>query len=111
MASSPTASRRSSIRAAAPTARAPASCATSAPRSSRRRRRRWAISREAIGAIDVVYEATGVSTLAFDALATLGTNGIFIFTGVPGRARPPAPIDTDPDADIGAAEIRSCSAR
>ncbi len=37
-----------------------------------------------VGAIDVVYEATGVSALSFDVLTTLGTNGIFVFTGVPG---------------------------
>jgi len=47
-----------------------------------------------IGAIDVVYEATGASTLAFDVLAGLGTNGVFVFTGVPGR-RAPVEIDTD----------------
>jgi threonine dehydrogenase-like Zn-dependent dehydrogenase len=48
-----------------------------------------------VGAIDVVYEATGVSTLAFEVLATLGTNGIFVFTGVPGRAPATATVDTD----------------
>ena len=47
-----------------------------------------------VGAIDVVYEATGASTLAFDVLAVLGTNGIFVFTGVPGR-RAPIQVDTD----------------
>ncbi len=47
-----------------------------------------------IGAIDVVYEATGASTLAFDVLTVLGTNGIFVFTGVPGR-RAPIQVDTD----------------
>jgi threonine dehydrogenase-like Zn-dependent dehydrogenase len=48
-----------------------------------------------IGAIDVVYEATGVSSLAFDVLQMLGTNGIFVFTGVPGRAPAPVTVDTD----------------
>ncbi len=48
-----------------------------------------------IGNVDVVYEATGVSTLAFDVLAALGTNGIFVFTGVPGQRPAPNPIDTD----------------
>lgn len=48
-----------------------------------------------IGAIDVVYEATGVSALAFDALAVLGTNGVCVLTGVPGRAPAPATVDTD----------------
>jgi threonine dehydrogenase-like Zn-dependent dehydrogenase len=35
--------------------------------------------------IDVVYEAVGASSLAFDVLQHLDTNGVFIFTGVPGR--------------------------
>lgn len=47
-----------------------------------------------VGAIDVVYEATGASKLSFDVLAVLGTNGIFVFTGVPGR-RAPVAVDTD----------------
>jgi glucose 1-dehydrogenase len=47
-----------------------------------------------IGGIDLVYEATGVSPLAFEALAVLGTNGIFVLTGVPGR-RAPVTVDTD----------------
>jgi threonine dehydrogenase-like Zn-dependent dehydrogenase len=38
-----------------------------------------------VGNIDLVYEATGASKLAFDMIQHLGTNGIFIFTGVPGR--------------------------
>jgi glucose 1-dehydrogenase len=46
-----------------------------------------------IGNIDVVYEAVGASTLAFDVLQYLGTNGVFIFTGVPGR-KEPTPVDT-----------------
>jgi threonine dehydrogenase-like Zn-dependent dehydrogenase len=48
-----------------------------------------------IGAMDLVYEATGVSTLAFDTLAMLGTNGICVLTGVPGRRPAPNTIDTD----------------
>src|SRR5580658_4471994 len=44
----------------------------------------------AAGNIDVVYEATGASHLAFDVLSVLGTNGLFILTGVPGH-HPPAP--------------------
>jgi threonine dehydrogenase-like Zn-dependent dehydrogenase len=47
-----------------------------------------------IGNIDLVFEATGASRLAFEALAFLGTNGIFVLTGVPGR-RGPVAIDTD----------------
>ncbi|MEB2284267.1 MAG: hypothetical protein B6D46_04175 [Polyangiaceae bacterium UTPRO1] len=49
---------------------------------------------QVVGAIDVVYEATGASKLAFDVLPLLGTNGIFVFTGVPGR-RAPVAVDTD----------------
>jgi threonine dehydrogenase-like Zn-dependent dehydrogenase len=47
-----------------------------------------------MGQIDVVYEAVGASSLAFDVLRFLGTNGVFIFTGVPGRKGPVA-VDTD----------------
>jgi threonine dehydrogenase-like Zn-dependent dehydrogenase len=42
----------------------------------------------AVGQIDLVYEATGAAAAAFQALAVLGTNGIFVFTGVPGRKSP-----------------------
>jgi len=38
-----------------------------------------------IGNIDLVYEATGASQFAFEVLRSLGANGIFVFTGVPGR--------------------------
>lgn len=38
--------------------------------------------------IDIVYEATGASALAFHVLKELGTNGVFVFTGVPGRKHP-----------------------
>jgi glucose 1-dehydrogenase len=38
-----------------------------------------------VGGIDLVYEAAGASQLAFDALPQLGVNGVFVFTGVPGR--------------------------
>jgi threonine dehydrogenase-like Zn-dependent dehydrogenase len=47
-----------------------------------------------IGNIDLVYEATGASSLSFEMMKYLGTNGIFIFTGVPGR-RGPIEVDTD----------------
>lgn len=47
-----------------------------------------------VGNIDVVYEAAGASQVAFEAMRVLGTNGIFAFTGVPGR-RAPVAIDTD----------------
>ena len=46
------------------------------------------------GPIDVVYEATGASGLAFEVIKYLGPNAVFIFTGVPGH-KPPVPIDTD----------------
>lgn len=36
-----------------------------------------------LGKIDLVYEAAGVASAAFDLLQVLGTNGIFIFTGIP----------------------------
>jgi len=45
-----------------------------------------------IGTIDVVYEAVGAATLAFDVIPYLGANGVFIFTGVPGR-KGPVPVD------------------
>jgi threonine dehydrogenase-like Zn-dependent dehydrogenase len=46
------------------------------------------------GSIDVVYEATGASSVAFDVLKHLGPNAVFVFTGVPGRGGP-IPVDTD----------------
>lgn len=47
-----------------------------------------------VGAIDVVYEAVGASGVAFDVIQHLGPNGVFIFTGVPGR-KGPLEVDTD----------------
>jgi threonine dehydrogenase-like Zn-dependent dehydrogenase len=47
-----------------------------------------------VGAIDLVYEATGASKLAFDVLRVLGPNGLYILTGVPGR-HGPTEFDTD----------------
>jgi threonine dehydrogenase-like Zn-dependent dehydrogenase len=47
-----------------------------------------------IGNIDLVYEATGASSLSFEMMKYLGTNSIFVFTGVPGR-KGPIEIDTD----------------
>lgn len=46
------------------------------------------------GNIDAVYEAVGASQLAFEVLKYIGSNAVFIFTGVPGRKAPVA-IDTD----------------
>jgi threonine dehydrogenase-like Zn-dependent dehydrogenase len=47
-----------------------------------------------VGAIDLVYEATGASKLAFDVLRALGPNGLYILTGVPGH-HGPTEFDTD----------------
>jgi threonine dehydrogenase-like Zn-dependent dehydrogenase len=47
-----------------------------------------------VGNIDLVYEATGASKLSFDVLKHMGTNGIFVFTGIPGRKHP-IEMDTD----------------
>jgi threonine dehydrogenase-like Zn-dependent dehydrogenase len=47
-----------------------------------------------IGRLDVVYEATGASQLSFSIIEELGFNGIFVFTGVPGRN---GPIDVETD--------------
>jgi threonine dehydrogenase-like Zn-dependent dehydrogenase len=47
-----------------------------------------------VGNIDVVYEASGASAASFELMKVLGTNGIFVFTGVPGRK---APIALDAD--------------
>ncbi|HEU4343907.1 MAG TPA: glucose 1-dehydrogenase [Candidatus Binatia bacterium] len=49
---------------------------------------------ERVGNIDLVYEATGASRLSFDTIKYLGVNGIFVFTGVPGR-KAPVEVDTD----------------
>ena len=47
-----------------------------------------------VGNVDLVYEATGASGLSFEMIKYLGTNGIFVFTGVPGR-KAPITVDTD----------------
>ena len=47
-----------------------------------------------VGNIDLVYEASGASHVAFELMEVLGTNGVFVFTGVPGRK---APIELDAD--------------
>ncbi len=49
---------------------------------------------DGLGNIDLVYEATGASRVAFEMLEVLGTNGVYVFTGVPGRK---APIEVDTD--------------
>jgi threonine dehydrogenase-like Zn-dependent dehydrogenase len=47
-----------------------------------------------IGAMDVIYEAVGISSVGFDALGALGPNGLLVFTGVPAPGKP-RPVDTD----------------
>ncbi|MBI3319145.1 MAG: glucose 1-dehydrogenase [Candidatus Omnitrophica bacterium] len=49
---------------------------------------------ERVGNIDLVYEATGASRISFELMEVLGTNGVFVFTGVPGRK---GPIELDAD--------------
>jgi threonine dehydrogenase-like Zn-dependent dehydrogenase len=49
---------------------------------------------QSAGTVDVIYEAVGASSLAFQAIHALGANGVFIFTGVPGR-KGPIEVDTD----------------
>ena len=46
-----------------------------------------------IGNIDLIYEAAGHSDFALEALRVLGTNGIFVITGVPGMQ---AFVQSDP---------------
>ncbi|MGH7821199.1 MAG: glucose 1-dehydrogenase [Candidatus Binatia bacterium] len=48
---------------------------------------------DVVGNIDVVYEAAGAASVAFDVMRVLGVNGVFVFTGVPGR-RGPVEVDT-----------------
>jgi len=47
-----------------------------------------------VGPIDVVYEAIGASGTAFEVIKHFGPNGVFMFTGVPGR-KGPIEVDTD----------------
>jgi glucose 1-dehydrogenase len=47
-----------------------------------------------LGNVDVVYEATGAAQVAFETLGVLGTNSVFVFTGVPGR-RGPIAVEAD----------------
>lgn len=47
-----------------------------------------------IGGVDLVYEATGASALAFEVLGHLGPNGVLVLTGVPpGGRRADLPTD------------------
>ena len=47
-----------------------------------------------VGNIDLIYEATGVSSVSFDVLRVLGVNGVCIFTGIPGL-HGPTPTDVN----------------
>jgi glucose 1-dehydrogenase len=49
---------------------------------------------EQVGAIDLVYEATGASKVSFKMLEHLGTNGVFVLTGV-APLRPPIELNAD----------------
>ncbi len=49
---------------------------------------------KAVGRVDLVYEAVGASSLAFEVIKQLSPNAVFIFTGVPGR-KGPIEVDTD----------------
>ncbi|NBD12880.1 MULTISPECIES: glucose 1-dehydrogenase [Corallococcus] len=44
--------------------------------------------KQRLGGVDLIYEATGASKVAFDSLQVLEENGVLIFTGVPGREEP-----------------------
>jgi threonine dehydrogenase-like Zn-dependent dehydrogenase len=46
------------------------------------------------GPIDIVFEATGAPSFAFDTLTALGPNGVFVLTGVPPIGAP-KPIEVD----------------
>lgn len=39
----------------------------------------------ATGGIDLVFEATGAAGISFEVLPQLGANGVYVFTGIPGR--------------------------
>jgi threonine dehydrogenase-like Zn-dependent dehydrogenase len=47
-----------------------------------------------IGRVDIIFEAVGVSSVAFAALEVLGPNGVFVFTGIPALG---APKEVDAD--------------
>lgn len=41
-----------------------------------------------LGQIDFILEAAGVAQLGFDLIDVLGTNGIYVMTGIPGEGKP-----------------------
>ncbi len=43
---------------------------------------------DVIGPVDLIFEATGVPSLAFNLLDALGPNGVYVLTGIPGGSRP-----------------------
>jgi glucose 1-dehydrogenase len=47
-----------------------------------------------VGNIDLVYEATGVSSVSFEILKYLGINASYVFTGIPALADP-KPVEID----------------
>jgi threonine dehydrogenase-like Zn-dependent dehydrogenase len=49
---------------------------------------------EQVGNIDLIYEAVGAPQFAFEVLKYLGSNGIYVFTGVP-RGEKPVEFDTE----------------
>ena len=49
---------------------------------------------EQVGNIDLIYEAAGAPQFAFEVLKHLGSNGIYVFTGVP-RDQAPVVFDTE----------------
>jgi threonine dehydrogenase-like Zn-dependent dehydrogenase len=49
---------------------------------------------ERVGNIDLVYEAVGVGSVAFEVLQVLGINGIFVLTGIP-APKAPSPLNLD----------------
>jgi len=49
---------------------------------------------EQVGNIDLIYEAVGAPQFAFEVLKHLGSNGIYVFTGVP-RGEKPVVFDTE----------------
>ena len=77
-----------------------ASSATSSPRDLMK----------SIGDIDFVYEAAGAAPVAFRSLEALGPNGVFVFTGVPGR-RGRSSSTAARSCATSCSRIRSCTGR
>ncbi|MEJ2076583.1 MAG: glucose 1-dehydrogenase [Acidobacteriota bacterium] len=43
---------------------------------------------ESLGAMDLIFESTGVASLEFNLLDALAINGVYVLTGIPGGDRP-----------------------